>query len=79
MNKKMDFLDKIKNDCIAVQELFKQRGFDISIEQAEEIWSTYSSRVYFASWMPVGVSDFQFEEELLPIAKEILGIQDEAK
>jgi hypothetical protein len=29
--------------------------------------------------MPVGVSDFEFEEELLPIAKEILGIQDEAK
>jgi hypothetical protein len=31
MNKKMDFLDKIKNDCIAVRELFKQKGFDISI------------------------------------------------
>ncbi|MFT8349219.1 hypothetical protein [Clostridium saccharoperbutylacetonicum] len=64
--------EEMKKDCEEVKDLFKIYGYDISIEEAYELWSDYSQSIYFASWMPVGLSNEEFKDEMLPIAKELL-------
>ncbi|WP_103109477.1 hypothetical protein [Brevibacillus reuszeri] len=43
--------DQIEENLI--KDAFKKHGFDISLEQAADVWSEYSRLYYFASWMPV--------------------------
>jgi hypothetical protein len=75
----MKFDEEIKQDCVKVQAIFKERGYEITIAEAEEIWGDFSQGEYFSSWQPVDVSDAEFEEDLLRYAKGILGLEDTSK
>jgi len=62
----------VVSDSEEVIRIFKQYGYKLSLDQAEEIWSTYCTQIYFASWLPIVVSDYEFKVVLLPIALEII-------
>ncbi|TVX85571.1 hypothetical protein [Paenibacillus agilis] len=59
-----------------LQQKLKIVDLDISLEEAEIVWVNFCTDCYYASWMPVGFLRRDFEEELIPIAREIISMRE---
>lgn len=61
------------NECKKLKEEFLKHGFDITLLEAELIWSDYCVLNYCATWLPIEITHHTIKDLLdLDITKEIL-------
>lgn len=63
----------IQEECKVIVEEFTNRGFHITLAEAEMIWDDYCRLIYFAFWLPVEINRHVFSALMdLDITKEIV-------
>ena len=50
------FTGEYKDDCIRIQRILRDRGYNATLKQCEELWEDYSDSMC-AGWMNLNDSD----------------------
>ena len=61
---------KFLGDCKKVQEIFKDRGYDITLVQASVLWEKYSAEM-LSGWLCLVASDDQIFESVKGYWREV--------